>query len=378
MSNWSINLESATAIGKTLATSNPTFDQTGRVFEPRVLPNRTPTPKDIVVFPGLVNSHDHLRFSLYPRLGNPPYTNLDEWSRDVHELNRELIDSLESIPLPTRRYWGAIRNLVWGVTLIMDHDHPHMTAVDDLPIPVVSQYRFNHRAEDSFAWLTTLWSRGSGPLVFHVAEGTDPKLAKLATRYLRWAQRIGPLVGVHGICLEADAARQLDALVWCPESNEFLFGRTADVSALKHQTKILIGTDSPISSSGTIWDHLRMARSRGVLTDHELLLSVTDTARIVWGDRSNEDFVIARIDSADSMDAFFEIKPEKVLAVVSRGQLVLIREDFYRETGAMLIDDFFAHIDVEDRQYRLFCRDRKQLHGLATLDGSPVKIRRQN
>ena len=44
-------------------------------------------------FPGLINSHDHLDFNLFPQTGNRIYNNYTEWGRDIHEQNKEAISA---------------------------------------------------------------------------------------------------------------------------------------------------------------------------------------------------------------------------------------------------------------------------------------------
>ena len=37
------------------------------------------TFENTIISPGLINSHDHLDFNLYPALGNKTYNNYTEW-----------------------------------------------------------------------------------------------------------------------------------------------------------------------------------------------------------------------------------------------------------------------------------------------------------
>ncbi|HVW16604.1 MAG TPA: hypothetical protein VHB54_22430, partial [Mucilaginibacter sp.] len=38
-----------------------------------------------VIFPGLINSHDHLDFNLFPALGDRRYQNYTEWGEYIHK-----------------------------------------------------------------------------------------------------------------------------------------------------------------------------------------------------------------------------------------------------------------------------------------------------
>src|ERR1700730_8544264 len=59
-----------------------------------------------LAFPGLINSHDHLDFNLYPRLGNRIYDNYADWGNDIHDNNKDEIDAIEKIPQQLRVKWG--------------------------------------------------------------------------------------------------------------------------------------------------------------------------------------------------------------------------------------------------------------------------------
>ena len=46
------------------------------------------TFENAVVFPGLINSHDHLDFNLFPPLGHKTYNNYTEWGSLLDEKSR--------------------------------------------------------------------------------------------------------------------------------------------------------------------------------------------------------------------------------------------------------------------------------------------------
>src|ERR1044071_3735591 len=67
-------------------------------------------------FPGLINSHDHLDFNLFPQLGNKVYSNYADWANDIQKNNGEEIESVLKIPLSLRVQWGVYKNLLSGIT----------------------------------------------------------------------------------------------------------------------------------------------------------------------------------------------------------------------------------------------------------------------
>jgi cytosine/adenosine deaminase-related metal-dependent hydrolase len=120
--------------------------------------------------------------------------------------------------------------------------------------------------------------------VIHAAEGIDAAAAAEIDRL----QAIGCLgantVLVHGVALTAARWRGLvdsgASLVWCPQSNHFLFGRTTPVRELLDaapatRRRICLATDSRVTGSRDLLDELRFARSVAAIGEGELLDMVT-------------------------------------------------------------------------------------------------------
>ena len=229
------------------------------------------------------------------------------------------------------------------------------------------------RADKPGAWLRAWFARGEGPLVFHVAEGTGMRVATRSSKFLRRVRRVGPLVGVHGISLNRTDAEMLDALVWCPASNQFLFERTADIAALRSATSVLFGTDASISAEGTIWSQLRLARSTAALSDEELFASTTENAARIWGIDNREDLVVARCVDADRWNAFFSIEPADIQAVVIRGRLVLVAGEFAQRLRSPLDTRVYRSVRINGVRRLVFANDA-MLEQLAAVERSPLKF----
>src|SRR5450432_4419157 len=71
-----------------------------------------------IAFPGLINSHDHLDFNLFPQLRSHIYKTYTEWGTDIHERYGEEIGRVLKIPAPLRTRWGMYKNLLNGVTTV--------------------------------------------------------------------------------------------------------------------------------------------------------------------------------------------------------------------------------------------------------------------
>ena len=280
---------------------------------------------DAIAFPGLINSHDHLEFNCYAPTGKPPYRDFVGWAEDV-QAAREVMGSVEAIPLALRRRFGLLKNLLWGVTAVADHGGAEPEGDD--PLTVLTPYKDLHSAEFG---RRRSWFNGLGPVVIHLAEGDTPACRKRALGYLRWNLLRRPVAGVHGVALKGDDFEQLAALVWCPGSNLFLFGRTADAATAARRTTLLFGTDSTLSAPGTLWDHLRYAR--GSVREPEIFKALTLAPGRFWKTPTRHDFVVARRRTAHKWDAFFALTPDDILLVVKDGKPVLadrpLGEDFH-------------------------------------------------
>jgi cytosine/adenosine deaminase-related metal-dependent hydrolase len=74
-----------------------------------------------LAFPGLINSHDHLDFNLFPQLGNDIYDNYLQWGKDINTNNKDKIDAVLKVPQALRVQWGIYKNLLNGVTTVVNH-----------------------------------------------------------------------------------------------------------------------------------------------------------------------------------------------------------------------------------------------------------------
>lgn len=231
--------------------------------------------------PGLMNAHDHLHRNHLPRLGTPPYANVYEWGEDLHNRFAPELEGRRAIPHERALLFGALKNLLGGVTTAVHHDPWEEAFARDFPIHVPRLRAVHTLGLDEASAATAAATAGTEPLALHLAEGTDARAAE----EVRTADRMGllgpRLLAVHAVGADGDGIRRLTrsrtAVVWCPTSNLFLYGQTAP-AALLAEAEVLLGTDALVSGDGTLLDELRVARSLGLLSDARLEASVTDVA----------------------------------------------------------------------------------------------------
>jgi cytosine/adenosine deaminase-related metal-dependent hydrolase len=277
-----------------------------------------------LALPGLINSHEHLDFNLFPSLGNRVYGDYTEWGKDIHEQNKTRIAEILKIPQPLRTRWGLYKNLLNGFTTVVNHGSRLNTGPEDL-VTVFQDCHCLHSLATEKRWIWKLngWRRRHGPIVLHIGEGTSAAAAGEIDRLRRWNLFRRPIVGVHGVAMQERQTRAFRALVWCPDSNYFLYNKTAPVDRLKDTLPILFGTDSTLSASWNGWRQMRLARNQGVLTDEELFSALTHQAARIW------DFpFLGRIEAGYQADLvitrqtnWYDTDPEDLSLVIHRGEI---------------------------------------------------------
>jgi cytosine/adenosine deaminase-related metal-dependent hydrolase len=295
-------------------------------------PEPTLAFENALVFPGLINSHDHLDFNLFPRLGNRTYRNYREWGPDIHANNTAAIKAVLQIPQALRTRWGLYKNLLNGFTTVVNHGEKLVT--DTNLIHVFQDCHSLHSVGFERHWKWKLNRPGAKrlPFALHVGEGTDKVAAGEIDRLLRWNLFKRPVIGIHGVAMNERQAAAFRALVWCPASNDFLLKSTAAIDRLKYKVPLLFGTDSTLTAEWNAWTQIRMGRNARLVTDLELLDMLTTAPAAAWQltDRGTlaagrmADLVIARPKPGqEGMDAFYTLDPEDLLLVMHEGNIRL-------------------------------------------------------
>jgi cytosine/adenosine deaminase-related metal-dependent hydrolase len=316
---------------------------------------------DCIAFPGLINSHDHLHFNVFPRLGNHIYADYTEWGRDIHLANRRKIDEVLSIPKELRTQWGVYKNLLNGITTVVHHGE--YLPINDPLIDVFQQCQMLHsvKQEKWWRWKLNRPFRRSWPIVVHVGEGTNRLAREEIDSLIKWNLLRRKLIGVHGVSMSEEQAGAFAALIWCPASNYFLLNRTADIPRLLQKTAILFGTDSTLTASWNIWEQLRFARELGLMSDAALFRCVTEASVQVWQwpakgrvrEGFQADVVVARRKAARDYDSWFAIDPQDIVLIIQDGKPRLCDEACYRQLERQGFDckPFSKFMVADSRKY---------------------------
>ncbi len=247
-----------------------------------------------LLLPGLINAHEHLEFALFPNLGAGPYENAAEWAQDIHLNNASLIARHRNVPQCVRLWWGAIRNLICGVTTVCHHNPISPELLDPaFPVRVLSDFGWAHSLcfEPDLARAFEMTPRHL-PFILHAAEGRDEKSAQEIFELDRAHVLDERAVLVHALACTREAASLLNerraAVVFCPTSNQFLFDRSPTAPFIRSIDNAILGSDSPLTAAGDLLDEIRFAHTQIGLDAGSLYNMVTERSASVLRLRKGE------------------------------------------------------------------------------------------
>jgi 5-methylthioadenosine/S-adenosylhomocysteine deaminase len=311
-----------------------------------------------VVFPGLIDLHNHVAYNTLP-LWRPagrsePYESRNQWPRDesykpqIHDP----VDILGRAAGKALLKYVEVKALVGGVTAIQGSAKT-ATPYEGWLVRNVEYETFGTKRKTVYQSVRTLSApedfegvrehmRDGASFIYHLSEGTAESLLQEYDD-LRTHRCLGPhLLAIHATALHPEQfeewGRKGGSIIWSPFSNLWLYRATTDAAAAaKAGIRVCLGSDWGPSGSKSLLHELKVAdlhnreRLGGAFTDEALCRMVTSNPAdaLSWEKR------VGRIKRG------------------LRGDLLVLRErhdDPYRN----LIEA--THADVE----------------LVTIDGAPV------
>jgi len=309
-----------------------------------------------LILPGLINAHDHLEFNLFPRLGRGPYANATAWAEEIFRPSDSPVREQLQVPKPVRLWWGAIKNLIAGVTTVLHHNPYHAEVFEDasFPVRVAARFGWAHSLRFSPDLVERHKATPAGaPFVIHACEGTD-NCARNEIYDLDAAGVLGPsTVLVHGVALDSAGLRLARSrgvsLVWCPSANEFTLGRTLARETLGCGIPIALGTDSAMTGDGDLVDELRIAR-RYIDRERLYQMVTSEAARILKLDSGEgeirdgglADVVVVKDQGQTPAESLDNLRPE---LVIIGGRIRLMSE----KLAGLVAAAKFRPLEIEGR-----------------------------
>lgn len=284
---------------------------------------------EVIVFPGLINMHDHLSMNFFTPFKSRVYKNYIRWSEDLHRNNQQEIDQFHSFPKSATAVVGELKNLLCGFTTVCDHEQmPEKT----FKLDSFTAFNYLHSIQRNPKWKAKLnFKHNQMPWLIHLNEGFDDSVEKEHKRLNTWNIFKRKIVAIHGISIPADHHQLIDGLIWCPGSNAFLYDRTANKELLlKKKNQVFFGSDSSLTGDPNIWSHIRYAIDYlgdtkavfNMLTKNAAqYFNIHDRKAILAVD-AEADIVIAEKTKGGYWDSFYHTNPENILMVIKGGEVV--------------------------------------------------------
>jgi len=297
-----------------------------------------------LVLPGLINAHDHLEFGLFPNLGAGPYQNSVEWAKEIHRTHAGLIARHRKVPKAVRLWWGAIRNLLCGVTTVCHHNPLSRELLSSgFPVRVLSKFGWAHSLEMDPNLIHNFdHTPPNLPFVLHAAEGIDARSAQEIFDLDRMQVLSDRTVLVHGLALNPKSVallnRRRSALIVCPTSNQFLFHCTPSSTSIKSINTVVLGSDSPLTSAGDLLDEIGFARNEIGLDTNFVYEMVTSRSANVLRLRNGEghiksgsvaDLVAVRNKGLSPAETISQLTFDQVELVMLAGRVQLASDPIY-------------------------------------------------
>jgi cytosine/adenosine deaminase-related metal-dependent hydrolase len=227
------------------------------------------------IYPGLINTHDHLQGNYRPPVGPKPGTFYPTWLPWDNDLKAS--DTYKERSNLTREdlyNLSGYKCLFSGVTTVNDH-FPHQfnaAILPTLPIRAIVNYCLAHEASS----YDLKWGDGieiehgravenGWPFITHLSEGFDEE----AMNGVNYLDSLGVLdrhcLLIHCIGFSEDDIKKVAAcgasISWCAFSNMFMFNVTCKIrKMIQSGINTTIGTDSSATGSANLLDEMRYDR----------------------------------------------------------------------------------------------------------------------
>lgn len=251
------------------------------VSETAVPANATRINWDGYIFPGLIDTHNHVDWNSIPQWTAGPFKSRYDWLEDtgykraVSEPHEQVVQVIDD----SRKY-GELRALIGGTTLIQGSYKGRLPdiLVRNLDerykagnyIPKISDLAEAKRIEFIRRLDNPDAPDGLKRLFFHIGEGLPSDATCSAEFFVLKQSKLARegVVCIHGLALSskdfAEMAKSKMCLVWSPVSNWNLYRAVTDIpAAMKAGLLISLAPDWTVSGSDNLLEEMKFAYAVG-------------------------------------------------------------------------------------------------------------------
>jgi cytosine/adenosine deaminase-related metal-dependent hydrolase len=308
-----------------------------------------------IIFPGLINSHDHLVDTCWQGLGDTPARNWYEWDGSVRASAE--YKSMQRLSVADLYILGMYKNVLSGATTVVDHFPSEISCNfhHHALVSLLEHYYLAHSVSShQLHWGRNISeeftnARDIIPFIIHIGQGADKEIQEELAALNRLGALAENTVLVDGCCLEEEqiqlVADKNAALVWLPTASQRIFARQPEIATmLDTNVRLTIGTDSSITGSLGLLTELSAAHEysknhlNGRLSARDLIKMVTSDAAKIFGIDKEvgsiepgkiANFVIFKEEAGkDPFEQFINQRPEDLSMVIHKGCMIMGSEEF--------------------------------------------------
>lgn len=322
-----------------------------------------------VVFPGLINGHDHLIDTCWNTLGEMPVENWYEWESSIHsEPDYKLQQKLSASDL---YIVGMYKNVISGATTIVDHYPSEVSSTfTDHELATILKYFYQTHSvsEKRLHWCSNIIeqyrnTQGILPFILHAGEGTSKEISE-ELDYLNKIDALSKNTVLVDCCHLKESDLQLIAsrnasIVWIPESSEKVFAAQPNIKQiLELGIKLCIGTDSSNTGTSNMHTAFRTAMKysaehlNNAITAKDLVKMATMDAAKIFGIEKitgtivpgkSSDFIVFADNGSDPFENFINLLPKEYSMVLHKGNMIVGNDEFRRLSSI----DFSRYSEVK-------------------------------
>jgi cytosine/adenosine deaminase-related metal-dependent hydrolase len=224
------------------------------------------------IFPGFVDAHNHVAYNVFPKWTPPKlYEHRSQWqAATAYTKFKAPYNELKKTALCEMVKYGEVKALISGVTtiqgtapnslcfrtLIRNAENQNEL---DIPAGTIRTYILD---VDTFKGKVD-WTKTKS-FVVHIAEGIDERARSEFDTLKQKGLLNGSTAIIHGTALKEAEFEEMASvgakLIWSPQSNLVLYGRTTDIRlAYRHGVSVSLGVDWNATGSDNLFDELRVA-----------------------------------------------------------------------------------------------------------------------